>query len=45
MEGKKRVAIGLESLKLKKLVDTDDIEAYLTTFERSAEVRRVEKEK
>ena len=44
-DDKKRVAIGLETLKLKKLMDTDDIEAYLTTFERAAEAHLVEKEK
>ena len=45
LEGKKHVAIGPESLKLKKLIDTDDIEAYLTTFERAAEAHGVEEEK
>ena len=31
--------IGPESLKLKKLVELDDIEAYLTTFERAVELK------
>ena len=31
--------------KTKKLVDMDDIEAYLTTFEKAAEAHGVEKEK
>ena len=37
----RRSAIGPESLKLTKLAETDDIEAYLTTFERlmSADTR------
>ena len=32
-------------MKLKKLMESDDIEAYLTTFERAAEAHGVEKEK
>jgi len=35
--------MGPESLKLTKLGDNDDIEAFLTTFERAAEAHRVER--
>ena len=37
--------MGLESLKLTKLTETDDIEAFLTTFERAVEAHGVEREK
>ena len=37
--------IGPESLKLKKLVESDDNEAHLTTFERALEDQKVERKK
>ena len=36
------VEVGPESLKLTKLTETDDIEVFLTTFERSVEAHGVE---
>ena len=41
----RRVEVGPESLKLTKLSDTDDIEAFLTTFERAVEAHGVERDK
>ena len=38
----RRVEVGPESLKLTKLSETDDIEAFLTTFERAVEAHGVE---
>ena len=43
--GKRKVEIGPESLKLTKLNETEDIEAFLTTFERAVEAHNVEPEK
>ena len=45
MTERKRVEIGPESCKLKKLVESDDIEACLTTFERAVEAHGVERGK
>ena len=42
-EGSTRTQAGGEQPRLTKLADTDDIEAYLTTFERMMEVYAVEK--
>ena len=39
------VEVGPESLKLTKLADNDDIEAFLTTFERAALAYGVEGDK
>ena len=36
------IEIGPESLKLTKLTETDDIEAFLATFERAVEAHGVE---
>ena len=41
----RRVEVGPESLKLTKLADNDDIEAFLTTFERAAQAHGVEADK
>ena len=41
----RRVEIGPESLKLTKLTETDNIEAFLTTFERAVEAHGVERDK
>ena len=41
----RRVEIGPESLKLTKLTERDNIEAFLTTFERAIEVHGVERDK
>ena len=38
----RRVELGPESLKLTKLSETDNIEAFLTTFERVVEAHGVE---
>ncbi len=35
MTGKRKLEIGPDSLKLTKLGESEDIEAFLTTFERS----------
>ena len=43
--GRRKVEIGPESLKLTKLGDKEDIEAFLTTFERAVEAHNVEREK
>ena len=40
----RRVDIGRESLKLTKLTETDEIEAFLTTFERAVEAHGVERD-
>ena len=40
-----RVEIGPESLKLTKLTERDNIEAFLTTFERAIEAHGVERDK
>ena len=40
-----RVEVGPESLKLTKLGETDDIKAFLTTFERAVEAHGVERDK
>ena len=37
--------VGGEQIKLTKLSESDDVEAYLTTFERMMEAYRVEKSK
>ena len=41
----RRVEVGTESLKLTKLTEIDDIEAFLTTFERVVEAHGVECDK
>lgn len=41
----RRVEVGPELLKLTKLSETDDIEAFLTTFERAVEAHGVERDK
>ena len=41
----RRVEVGPESLKLTKLRETNDIEAFLTTFERAVEAHGVERDK
>ena len=41
----RRVEVGPESLKLIKLGETDDIEAFLTTFEIAVEAHGVERDK
>jgi len=41
----RRVEVGPELLKLMKLADNDDIEAFLTTFERAAQAHGVEGDK
>ena len=41
----RRVEIGPESLKLTKLTERDNIEAFLTTFERAIEAHGVERDK
>ena len=38
--GKRKVEIELESLKLTKLNEMEDIEAFLTTFERAVEAHK-----
>jgi hypothetical protein len=43
--GGQKVEMGLESLKLTKLSSGEDIEAFLTTFERAVEAHNVEREK
>ena len=40
----RRVEVGPESLKLTKLGENDDIEAFLTTFERAVEAHGVERQ-
>ena len=40
-----RIKVGPESLKLTKLTEMDDIEAFLIMFERAVEVHRVEQDK
>ena len=40
-----QVEVGLESLKLTKLAEGDDIEAFLTTFERAVEAHGVDRDK
>ena len=40
-----RVEVGPESLKLTKLAEGDDIEAFLTTFERAVEAHGVDRDK
>ena len=40
-----RIKVGPESLKLTKLGETDNIEAFLTTLERAAEAHGVERDK
>ena len=39
------IEVGPESLKLTKLTESDDIEAFLTTFKRAAEAHGVERDK
>ena len=39
------VEVGPESLKLTKLMKSDNIEAFLTTFERGAEVHGLDRDK
>ena len=41
----RRVEVGPESLKLTKLAEGDDIEAFLTTFERAVEAHGVDRDK
>ena len=41
----RRVEVGPESLKLTKLDEGDDIEAFLTTFERAVEAHGVDRDK
>ena len=41
----RRVEVGPESLKLTKLAEADDIEAFLTTFERAVEAHGVDRDK
>ena len=41
----RRVEVGPESLKLTKLTESDDIEAFLTTFERAVEAHGVDRDK
>lgn len=40
--GKKRVGVGPDALKLTKLSDSEDVEAFLTAFERTIEAHSVE---
>ena len=40
-----RTDFGLDSLKLTKLTLSDDIEAFMTTFERSMEAHKIERVK
>ena len=41
----RRVEVGPESLKLMKLTESDDIEVFLTTFERAVETHGVDRDK
>ena len=41
----RRIEVGPESLKLTKLAEGDDIEAFLTTFERAVEAHGVDRNK
>ena len=41
----RRVEVGPESLKLMKLTEADDMEAFLTTFERAVEAHGVNRDK
>ncbi len=45
MTGKRKLEIGPDSLKLTKLGESEDIEAFLTTFESAVEAHGVEREK
>ena len=43
--GRKRIDVGPESLKLTKLSESEDVEAFLTAFERAVEAHGVERSK